>query len=121
MKIINLTPHAVRVLRPDGELAFAISPSGAVARVTTDTLPIGTVAGAVVSVTIPGRVAGLPDATLGTVLLVSLAVRAAVPTRADVLSPGELVRDAAGQPIGCRGLAANPGWLGGHHMLEGAA
>ena len=39
--------------------------------------------------------------------LVSLAVRLAVPDRRDVFSPGELIRDGNGQPVGCIGLAGN--------------
>jgi len=43
----------------------------------------------------------------GTLYVVSGLVRAAVPERTDVASPGELVRDALGVVTGCRGLVVN--------------
>ena len=54
-----------------------------------------------------GAVDGLPVPAEGTMYVVSLLVRQAAPDRADLASPGELVRDNAGQPTGCKGLAVN--------------
>lgn len=48
---------------------------------------------------------GLPEPEAGTVLIASAMVADAV-RRPDVMSPGELVRNEAGQPIGCKGLTA---------------
>jgi len=54
-----------------------------------------------------GRVEGLPEPETGVLYLVSAVVRAAVPGRADVASPGDLVRDGEGNVIGCRHLILN--------------
>mgnify|MGYP001598752857 FL=1 len=64
-------------------------------------------AGIPLFVTVGGDVTGLPEPVAGTIYIVSLLVRQAVPHRLDVLSPGQLVRDSAGQPVGCIGLDAN--------------
>jgi hypothetical protein len=34
-------------------------------------------------------------------------VRESVPSRKDVVSPGELIRDAKGNPVGCKGFEMN--------------
>ena len=108
MIIINLTPHAVRILGADGKAELAtIAPSGVVARVAVSRQSIAPVDGIPVSVCAYGAVENLPAEEVGTILVVSGMVRAAATGRRDVFSPGELVRDAAGQPVGCRGLEAN--------------
>lgn len=118
--IINLTPHGVNILGQDGHTVLVVPPpSGDVARVATIDQPMNglVIDGATIPVSSPtmGDVVGLPAPQQGVVLLVSALVRAAVPGRADVVSPGPLVRGQDGQPIGCRGLSANPVWVGGQH------
>lgn len=54
-----------------------------------------------------GEVIGLPPQSETDAYVVSAMVRLAVPERLDVLSPGPLIRNEAGQPIGCDGLIAN--------------
>lgn len=109
----NLTPHSISVFAADGKtLLVTVPPSGDIARVTvsrveTGVVPIEPDAAIPVYVGTYGAVTGLPAPALGTIYIVSAMVRQAVPTRRDVLSPGELIRDAAGQPLGCRGLEAN--------------
>ena len=49
-----------------------------------------------------GSVEGLPDSNIDTYYIVSLLVRTALPGRIDLLSPGELVRNADGVVIGCK-------------------
>lgn len=109
MNIINCTPHAITIHAENGDI-ITLPPSGAVPRlaVTRDarsplTLPDG-VAVAVVRPTL-GALTGLPDAVPGVVLIVSALVADAV-RRADVMSPGELVRNSSGVITGCRGLCA---------------
>jgi len=53
-----------------------------------------------------GEVTGLPPEKWkkGVVYITSGMVNAALPHRSDVVSPGELVRDENGKPIGCKGL-----------------
>ena len=100
---INLTPHQINPV--GGE---AIPPSGVVARCATTTQEV---APGFFS-TAFGAVENLPAPQPGVLLIVSALVRGAVPDRADVVSPGELVRDENGQPIGCKGFSVNPGFPG---------
>ena len=102
MPFVNLTPHVINVV--DGP---AFPPSGAVARVKSTTEVAGTVDGVALYRVAFGAVEGLPAEVPGTILIVSALVRGAVPARRDVASPGELVRGADGNPVGCRGLAIN--------------
>lgn len=57
--------------------------------------------------TIYGEVEGLPEAQDDVVIIVSMAVRQALPDRKDLASPGSLRKDEAGQPTGCYGLNFN--------------
>jgi hypothetical protein len=50
-----------------------------------------------------GEVTGMPDPQPGVFLIVSGMVASAA-ARSDVFSPGDLVRDENGRPVGCRGL-----------------
>ena len=116
MPIINLTPHA-NVIVGYG----TIPPSGTVARCATVSTPVAPWRGewAVgvdgeevnhmvnLSTVSYGSVEGLPTPATGVLYIVAALVRSAVPTRLDVASPGDLVRDVAGAVIGCRGLVVN--------------
>lgn len=108
MTIINLTPHAVTLHGADGQ-SVTLPPSGQVARlaVAREAMAPVVVDGVTLAVSRPtlGAVTGLPDAQPGVLLLVSALVADAV-RRADVVSPGELVRDAAGVIVGAKGLCA---------------
>ncbi len=111
---MNLTPHVIRVMCPDGGPTVEIPPSGQVARVATTTTRVGRVNGLVIYQSITGEVTGLlPVGTSGDVqrLIVSLAVRAARPMDTRLFSPGELRRGPDGQPVGCVGLVGNGGAL----------
>jgi len=103
MKIINLTPHAITTA------GLVIPTSGDIARVSVTRTQRGNINGIPVFVPTFGDVTGLPDPSLDTVYLVSAMVRShpAVSSRADVCSPGALVRDDAGNIIGCDGLDFN--------------
>lgn len=53
-----------------------------------------------------GEVKGLPPRVGGVSLIVSrLVLETIKKDRPDVYCPGDLIRDAAGQPVGCKGLA----------------
>ena len=54
-----------------------------------------------------GEVTGLPPEEEGVVLVVSGLVRAALPEREDLASPGGLVRDEKGRVVGCTHLVTN--------------
>jgi hypothetical protein len=108
MNIQNLTPHSVCVYDAAGVILLAtVPPSGIIARVSITRDSVGTVAGLPVFVSRTGAVTGLPDPAADTTYLVSALVRLAAPTRRDIFSPGDLIRNPAGQPVGCRGLDAN--------------
>jgi hypothetical protein len=106
-RIINMTPHPINIMA-EGGTTITLPPSGALVRVRVTREVAGYIChdGAEIPLhrTSYGAVEGLPAPEPGTLYIVSLAVRAACPGRMDLASPGELVRDAAGQPIGCRGL-----------------
>jgi hypothetical protein len=106
MKLVNLTPHTINIVGGEGG-SVAIPPSGKVARCATKTVPVGTAEGIALSRISYGEVVDLPDPEEGTLFVVSALARAAKPDRTDVASPGDLVRDESGQPIGCRGLVVN--------------
>ena len=106
--IINLTPHAISIITPTGSLV--VSPSGETARVSQSETPRPTVECDGMAVPIAaretGEVVGLPEPRTGFIYIVSGMVAASA-RRADVFSPGPLVRDESGRPIGCRGLFAS--------------
>jgi len=101
MKLYNLTPHTLNVHTPDG--VVNLPPSGAVARVATVSTPAAPMGGIPTCTTTLGEVTGLPDFQEGVVYIVSGMVASAAP-RPDVMSPGDLVRDESGRPVGCLGL-----------------
>lgn len=57
--------------------------------------------------TIYGEVEGLPEEQDDTIIIVSMAVRQALPERKDLASPGSLRKDESGMPTGCYGLNFN--------------
>jgi hypothetical protein len=130
----NLTPHAIRIHDEAGKFLMEVPPSGTVARVSVGRVKVGEQEGVPVFVETYGEVEGLPDAppmcpycesancvalqgesVCGPVpedervpepetLIVSLLVKTTV-KRQDLVSPGELIRDEQGRPIGCKGLS----------------
>ena len=105
MNIINLTPHALRLLAEDGKtVATEIQPSGQIARVAAKAVLVGHAGAVPLYHTEYGAVEGLPEPQPETIYVVSGLVRAAVPHREDVYSPGRLVRDDQGRPVGAIGL-----------------
>ena len=105
MKVINLTPHAIRVFN-DGELTADFPPSGTVARIGTERQKVGMMGAIAIYRTEYGPVENMSRPQDGVVYIVSALVRLAMPERADLMSPGLLIRNADGQPIGCEGLDA---------------
>ena len=117
--LVNLTPHVINVVACGQEVLVAIPPSGDVARCASTNVPRGIVniinvngkpcCGFQVEIKTPtiGEVVGLPPFQEGTFYLVSLVVRQASPTRGDLYSPGDLLRGADGQPMGCKFLSVS--------------
>lgn len=109
MRLVNLTPHTLNIIRADGSV-LNLPPSGRVARVECfeAQADMGPIDGVAITVTAYGSVQGLPEPgeEPGAVYVTSRLVRNAVhPQRYDVLAPGLLVRDDKGQPVGCKGLS----------------
>jgi len=110
MKYINCTPHTINVFAPEnGEQIMAVDPSGAVARVEVQPIycSIDDATGIVYFTQNIGEIINLPEPEDDTMYIVSAQVRLALPGRLDLASPGEEIRNEAGQPIGCIGLYVN--------------
>jgi hypothetical protein len=107
MSFVNLTPHTITVLDADGTAVRVLDADGTVARVASATAVTAVVDGVEIFETSFGEVVGLPAPAPGVFWVVSgkVAEHPAVRGRADVVSPGALVRGADGQPVGCRGLS----------------
>ena len=121
MNFINLTPHSVNIYGKgtDGNDIELISiPSDGLARCKVITKPVGDIKevngqdvvafyesrGIELFHTEFGEVTGLPAPKENTIYIVSMLVRTALPNRKDLYSPGKLLRNNEGQPIGCLGL-----------------
>jgi len=107
MNFVNLTPHTISICNASGSVVLALPASGSVARVASSSVSSPSGMGFDFNSVSYGEVSGLPDAAEGVILIVSAMVRSALPGRKDLASPGELVRNAEGQPVGCKGLNLN--------------
>ena len=101
-KLVNLTPHEINVVIPLGD-DIAIPPSGVVARVAVVATLVDSFGGVPIYGNSTGEVTGLPEPREGTRFIVSKMVADAA-MRADLLSPGKLIRDEKGRVIGCECL-----------------
>jgi len=101
-RFVNLTPHPIVIVGGP-----TLAPSGSLARCVAESVPAGEHGGVALSRVTYGVVEGLPAPEEGVLYIVSGLVRAAVPTRADVVSPGDLARDSDGKVTGCKGLIVN--------------
>jgi hypothetical protein len=105
--IVNLTPHKLTLVGELGTLEVPVSGHIARIAVTRTALDPVMIDGITlpVSISTMGAIEGLPLPQNG-VIFVTSALVADVVRRPDVFSPGELLRDAAGNVIGARGLCA---------------
>jgi len=103
MALVNLTPHEITIHTETG--AIILPPSGRTVRLDVARVPVGELDGIQLFQPILGGTVGLPDQIEGTTLIVSALVAEGNPDRRDLASPGELIRNVAGQPVGCRGLS----------------
>lgn len=104
--IVNLTPHALTILDAQNNVLRSIPASGQVARCATTVEVLPAVDGIPAAKAGYGEVENLPAPQEGVVYVVSGLVRAALPERRDLASPGDQVRDPANpsRVIGCRRL-----------------
>lgn len=99
---VNLTPHPIRL--PDR----TIPASGMVARCHEFTAAELDLDGVPAVRRGYGAVYGLPDACDGTVFIVSMIVRMALPARQDLASPGEFRHDGVNPRAVAQYLVMNP-------------
>lgn len=108
MKIINLTPHSITFVSDDGTSIMTVPASGAVARVSVETVVMGLVDVGEIQIPITGttygEIEGLPAPQDGTIYVVSSLVAQRCRDRKDVFIPNESVRDENGRIVGCRSL-----------------
>jgi len=103
-QLVNLTPHMLNIVTIWGRI-LNIEPSGTVARVSVQEKDLNLEIGQIpIFEASYGEVEGLPDPVDGTYYIVSSMVQSMVKDRKDVFSPGDLIRDDDGKPVGCRGL-----------------
>lgn len=108
MKLINLTPHALNILQKNGEYLI-LPPSGQIARVRINSFSTGEIEGIEISyneyegMSIPVISPKTERGIVSGQFLTALKERFPEMSRF-FYSPGELIRNDAGQPIGCKGL-----------------
>lgn len=107
MRLINFTPHTINIYGVTGEHIISVQPEATPARCAVVSEDAGAAGDVPLFRTKFGAVTGLPEPQLNTLYIVSMIVRQAYPHRDDLASPGELIRDVNGQPVGCRGLVVN--------------
>lgn len=124
LNLVNLTPHALNIVCEDGSIR-TVAPSGRIMRVSSEYVPQNTINGITTYKVNYGNVELIDGVTKeiatmdytdwkqsNTYYVVSGQCLEAIKDRRDLQyipnvmfrSPGELVRDDKGQPIGCKGL-----------------
>lgn len=100
--------HTVKIFnRETDDLVLEVPFSGVQARRAESSEMFAEDQGIQMYKTIYGEVEGLPEERDNIVIIVSMAVRQALPERKDLASPGSLRKDESGMPTGCYGLNFN--------------
>jgi hypothetical protein len=112
-RLVNLTPHEVRIITPEGEIV--LPPTGVVARVKEIVRDVGSIEFNGVRIPIRVKVLSeevenLPPPEEGTIYITSyLAAEAAWRKgRTDVMSVGDPIRNEKGEIKGVSSLYTNP-------------
>ncbi len=105
VQFVNLTPHDVNIQNLDGTM-MVIPPDGTVARLPMHSEVKQILNGVEFRKSTKGT-ANVPDPVSGVIWIVSAMVRESFPDRKDMVSPGELIRDAKGNPVGCKWFEMN--------------
>lgn len=104
----NLTPHVINIIENNAVVrTFPHNPNDPIPRCSSSSVRIMDMIDIPLYQTVFGEVENLPDQTPTTFLIVSALVRTQLPTRLDLISPSQLVRDDAGVIIGCKGFDTN--------------
>jgi hypothetical protein len=119
--IINATPHALNFYKPDDAVSdekrgwiakegatpyLTIEPSGIIPRCKKLSNEVGEINGIPIRVSEFGDIDELPESADGVIYVVSQIVQSAAQGRRDLYYPDELVRNDAGQIIGCMALGS---------------
>ena len=102
MKLINLTPHEVKITGYG-----TIPPSGTTARAHTNLSQIGEIDGIPLMVSRVVGMSNVPEEENGVLYIVPSFIRELLPERRDLASPAKLLRDDGGKIIGCGALEVN--------------
>lgn len=108
--MLNRTEHSVKIFNTIGvETPDMVLEQykGEPIRVSCESRKVDVIEGIDIYEVVYGEVTGLPKYVEGVFYVVSAMVRQALPGRKDLLSPGQLIRNEQGQPIGCLGLVRN--------------
>jgi hypothetical protein len=103
-EVCELPPHVINIVSAEGQPVLSLDSSG-IARCAEEAQLVEQIDGVCLYDMKYGEVTGLPEE--GTMYIVSQLVRQAIPERLDVASPGPLVRNDSGNPVGCKGLVCN--------------
>ena len=108
IKIINLTPHSVRILDSDNNVVREYKSEGVI-RLSEKRSKITEIDGIALFQKTFGTT-DLPEPQPNTYYIVSSLVAQMFPNRKDLLIPDQIVRDKDGRIIGCRSFSI----FGGH-------
>lgn len=103
-KIINATPHAVYMLNDDQTILKVFPKSNGMIRINETVTDVGVIEGVPISSTEWSETIEVPDYVEGTYYIVSQLVKNALPDRKDLLVPKGVIRDKAGNILGCTRL-----------------
>ncbi len=117
MAFINATPHELNIFKSESKI-LTVPPCGVVIRVDETRSFVERVDGVMLTSVLYGDLIGiedLPPVNYNDIVIVSAMALTAIslrdgristdgPTPGQFASPGEAVRDASGQIIGCKGL-----------------
>jgi len=105
MSVINKSPHAVHIVDENGQVVRTYEKGDSQIRLAVKTVQdVPLVDRTPTSRTEFGEPEGLPDYVEGVFYIVSQLVKNALPNRADLLVPAEVVRDEKGNIVGCKSL-----------------
>lgn len=99
-----MTPHPVNIVDTEGHIVKTFPKGESTIRLSVSTVDAGSIAGVKVSKTVFSEPIGLPEYKEGTFYIVSQLVKNALPNRADLLVPAQVLRDSDNNILGCQSL-----------------
>ena len=110
--LMNYTPHTIHLQTPLGMAAIRSDGEARVSEEVSEVITLGwdEYGDCGMSQSVPlavkryGAVSGLPEPRQHVLYIVSTLVQLACPHRSDLVSPDQVIRDAGGRVIGCKGV-----------------